>query len=196
MAITKGVLISCDDLKASGGIKQIYIRTWTTGDAITYTNSAVDHGISSITAGGGSTAGWFGYEFTNQNPALTVTGSKENGSTMYECSLSFMMPLMDAPKAAVLQSLMDTCMMALAVGNNGKVYVLGVSQKYSNEALQTRNQTYVSMSGLEGNSGAAYNDENGFTVTLSCKQWESPRLYSGTLSVFSGASGTNEATTS
>ena len=153
MAITKGVNISCDDLKASGGIKQIYIRTWAATDIVLYTNSATDHGVSSIKTGA-SAADWFGFEFTNQNPALTVTGSKENGSTVYECSLSFMMPLMDAAKGARLQELMDTCMMALAVGNNGKIYVLGASQKYENEADQIRNQTYVSMSGLEANSGA------------------------------------------
>ncbi|QDP67828.1 MAG: hypothetical protein Unbinned8210contig1002_16 [Prokaryotic dsDNA virus sp.] len=195
MAITKGINITCDDLQASGGIKQIYVRTWAAGDTITYTNSATAHAISSIKDTGASTATWYGYEFTNQNPALTVSGSRENGSTRYECSLSFMMPRMQSEKSARLQAFMDTCMMVLAVGNNGKIYVMGVSQKYSNEADAIRNQTYVSMSALEGNSGAAYNDENGFTVTLSCNQWENLREYTGTLSVFSGSAGTNEATT-
>ncbi|MDC3258975.1 hypothetical protein OAU29_01850 [Porticoccaceae bacterium] len=187
MAITNGINIACDDLQASGGIRNILIRTWATGDAITYVNSATSHSISSIT-NGGSAATWFNYEFKNELPSLTVTAAKENGSTSYECALSFMMPEMDDSKAAALQSLMDTCMMVIAVGNNGKNYVLGVSQKYSNEKATLRNQTYASMTGAEGASGAAYNDDNGWTVTMGCKQWEAPRLYTGTINLFTATS--------
>ena len=32
-----------------------------------------------------------------------------------------MMPEMDVNKSAIIQQLMDTCMMALAVANNGKI---------------------------------------------------------------------------
>ncbi len=187
MAITNGINIACDDLQASGGIRNILIRTWATGDAINYVNSATSHSISSIT-NGGSAATWFNYEFKNELPSLTVTAAKENGSTSYECALSFMMPEMDDSKAAALQSLMDTCMMVIAVGNNGKNYVLGVSQKYSNEKATLRNQTYASMTGAEGASGAAYNDDNGWTVTMGCKQWEAPRLYTGTIDLFTATS--------
>ena len=105
-----------------------------------------------------------------------------------------MMPEMGNAKAAALQGLMDTCMMVIAVGNNGKNYVLGVSQKYSNEKSAIRSQTYSSMTGAEGTSGAAYNDDNGWTVTMGCKQWESPRLYTGTLTLYS-SSDPGESTT-
>ena len=186
MAITTGMEIDCTDLQAAGGIRNILIRSWASGDSIQYTNTAADHGISSITDTGGSTAIWKNFEFKNELPSLTVTAARENGSTSYECSLSFMMPDMDRKKSAVLQEMMDTCMMAIAIGNNGKNYVLGVSQKYSNEKQTIRNQTYASMTGAEGASGAAYNDDNGWTVTLGCKQWEAIRLYSGTIVLYSG----------
>jgi len=192
MAITNGINIDCSDLQAGGGIRNILIRTWALGDDVTYVNSATSHSISSIVDTGGSTATWFNYEFKNELPSLTVTAAKENGSTSYECALSFMMPDMDKEKAAILQQLMDTCMMVLAVGNNpdgatDKVYVLGASQKYSNEKAEIRNQTYASMTGAEGASGAAYNDDNGWTVTLGCKQWEAPRLYTGNISLWATA---------
>tara|TARA_R110000751_G_scaffold105741_1_gene201730 strand:- start:27 stop:608 length:582 start_codon:yes stop_codon:yes gene_type:complete len=190
MAITNGINIGCDDLQAAGGIRNILIRTWATGDAITYVNTATSHSISSIVDTGASTATWKNYEFKNELPSLTVTAAKENGSTSYECVLSFMMPEMDDSKAAALQSLMDTCMMVIAVGNNGKNYVLGVSQKYSNEKAEVRNQTYASMTGAEGASGAAYNDDNGWTVTMGCKQWEAPRLFTGGISLYT-ATGTS-----
>tara|TARA_R110002020_G_scaffold347688_1_gene561353 strand:- start:4010 stop:4591 length:582 start_codon:yes stop_codon:yes gene_type:complete len=186
MAITTGIEIDCTDLQAAGGIRNILIRSWATGDAIVYTNSASLHGISSIVDSGGTTAIWKNFEFKNELPSLTVTASKENGSTSYESSLSFMMPDMDSKKGVVLQEMMDTCMMVIAIGTNGKAYVLGVSQKYSNEKATIRNQTYASMTGAEGASGAAYNDDNGWTVTLGCKQWEALRVYSGTISLYSG----------
>ena len=180
MAITKGINITCSDLQASGGIRTILIRPWAAGDTITYANTASTHSISSITDVGGSTATWYIYEFKNELPSLNVTAAKENGSTSYECSLDFMMPEMDNLKGAVIQQFMSSCMMVMALGNNGKYYILGVSQKYSNEKVTTRNQTFVSMTGAEGATGAAYNDDSGWTVTLGCKQWEAPRLWSGT----------------
>ena len=81
------------------------------------------------------------------------------------------MPDMDNMKGAIIQSLMDECMMAIAIGNNGKNYVLGVSEKYMNENTDgaVRNQTFASMTALEGTTGAAYNDDSGWTVTLACK---------------------------
>lgn len=197
MAITNGLNITCADLQASGGIRNILIRTWASGDVVTYTNTSTSHAISSIVDTGGSTATWYNYEFKNELPSLTVTAAKENGSTSYECALSFMMPEMDLSKAANLQQLMDTCMMVIAVGNNGQSYVLGVSQKYQNEKAILRNQTYASMTGAEGASGAAYNDDNGWTITMGCKQWESPRLYTGTLTLYAGTSaGAGTSTTS
>jgi len=188
MAITNGINITCENLQAAGGIRNILIRTWADGDTIAYSNTATAHAITSIVDTGGSTATWKNFEFKNEVPSLTVTAAKENGSTSYECSLSFMMPDMSSAKAAALQQLMDTCMMVIAVGNNGKHYVLGVSQKYRNEKNEIRNQTYASMTGAEGASGAAYNDDNGWTVTMGCKQWEAPRIYSGNIDLYTAAS--------
>jgi len=204
MAITKGINIGCADLQASGGIRNILIRTWKSTDVVTYVNSNVSHSISSIkdtsndaaAPAGNERAVWFNYEFKNELPTFTSTASRENGSTVFENSLTFMMPVMDKAKSAALQGLMDTCMMAIAVGNNGVNYVLGVSEKYENEKVPVRNQTYASMTSVEGAAGAAYNDDSGYTVTLSCKQWEAPRLYvpSGTGITLFATGGTSTTT--
>ena len=184
MAITNGITISCSDLMAVGGIRTILIRSFATGDTITYNNTSALHEVTSITDTTGPTATWYAFEFKDQNPALTVTAAKENGSTSYDCSLSFMMPEMDNLKGALLQQMMDTCIMAIAIGNNDKYYCLGISQKYENEKVTTRNQTFASMTGAEGTTGAAYDDDSGWTVTLGCKQWEAPRLYTGTIVLY------------
>ena len=40
------------------------------------------------------------------------------------------------------------------------------------------------MSGMEGGTGAAYNDDNGLTITLMAKQYELPRVFSGTITYY------------
>ena len=194
MAIDKGIEIGCADVQASGGIKHILLRSWATGDVISYANSAAAHGITSLTDTGGSTATWFLYEFKNESPALTVNATKENGSTAFECGLSFMLPKMDTAKFHELQNMLNQCMMGIAVDTNGTAFVIGVSEKYENNKVNSRNQTYLDMSGMEGGTGAAYNDDNGLTITLMAKQYELPRVFSGTITYYVDGN-TNSATT-
>jgi len=192
MAIDKGIAIGCADVQASGGIKHILLRSWATGDAVVYANGAGVHGISSLKDTGGSTATWYLYEFKNETPALTINATKENGSTSFECGLSFMLPKMDSDKFHELQNMIDSCLMAIAVDTNGEAFVLGVSEKYQNEKVNSRNQTFLNFSGFEGGTGAAYTDDNGLTVSLMAKQYELPRVYSGTIAYYTS---NNQATT-
>ena len=192
MAIDKGIAIGCADVQASGGIKHILLRSWATGDAVVYANGAGVHGISSLKDTGGSTATWYLYEFKNETPALTINATKENGSTSFECGLSFMLPKMDTDKFHELQNMIDSCLMAIAVDTNGEAFVLGVSEKYQNEKVNSRNQTFLNLSGFEGGTGAAYTDDNGLTVSLMAKQYELPRVYSGTIAYYTS---NNQATT-
>ena len=67
--------------------------------------------------------------------------------------------------------------MVLAVDNNDTAFVLGVSEKYENDADPTRNQTYAQLASVEGASGAAYSDESGVTISLTAKQFEMPREF-------------------
>jgi hypothetical protein len=192
MAIDNGLTVSCDDLQSTGGIKHILLRSWKTGDVISYDNTTGKHGIDSLTDSGAATATWYIYEFKNETPALTITASKENGSTSFECGLSFTLPKIDTKKFHELQALQNECLMAIAVDSNGTETVLGVSEKYGNESVIERSQTFLSLTGLEGGSGAAYDDDNGITVTLMSKQYELPRIFSGTISYYTSG---QEATT-
>jgi hypothetical protein len=187
MAIDTGLAVTCTDLQATGGIKQILLRSWADGDVVGYDNTAANHGISSIVDNGGSTASWVVFEFKNETPALTINATKENGSTAFECGLSFMLPAIDGAKFHELQAMLNTCMMAIAIDTNGKELVLGVSEKYENEINAARNQTFLNLASMEGGTGAAYSDENGITVSLMARQFELPRLYSGTLTVSTSA---------
>tara|TARA_R110000823_G_scaffold260034_1_gene381015 strand:- start:674 stop:1252 length:579 start_codon:yes stop_codon:yes gene_type:complete len=180
MAIDNGIAIGCADLQASGGINQILLRSWTSSDVIAYGNGTGAHIISSLTDGG-STATWYNYEFKNETPSLTVNATKENGSTSFECGVSFTLPKMDSSKFHELQNLLTECIMVIAIDTTGVPFVVGVSEKYENESVNSRSQTFANLTSMEGGTGAAYNDDNAMTVTLMAKQYELPRIYSGTI---------------
>lgn len=196
MAIDKGIAISCGDIQQIGGIKHILLRDWATNDDIVYDNTD-DHAITSIQATGAATADWYLYEFKSQEASMTINATKENGSTAFECGLSFMLPKMGTKKFAELQNMLTDCMMGIAVDNNGLAFVLGVSEKYRNESVSNRSQTYLNVASMEGGTGSAFDDTNGITVNLTCKQFELPREYTGTIAYYTDAtpSTTYEATT-
>jgi hypothetical protein len=175
MAIDTGLAIGCGDLQATGGIKRILLRAWADGDTIVYGSGT--HTITSIKDIGGTDADWGVYEFKNETPALTINATKENGSTAFECGLSFMLPKLEVGKANVVQDLLTSCLMIIAVDTNDKAFVLGVSEKYENESVASRNQTFGNFASAEGGTGAAYSDESGITISLMARQFEMPREY-------------------
>ena len=184
MAIDTGLGVVCGDLQATGGISQIIIREWATADAVTY-GAGTAHTITNIQSGGD--ANWFVYEFKNEVPAMTITATKENGSTSFECGLSFMLPNIDATKFEELKNFENACMMGMVLDTNGNWWVLGASAKYANEDVQAKSQTFLSLTGFEGGTGAAYADENGITINLMARQFELPREYAGTVDVNTSA---------
>jgi hypothetical protein len=176
MGIETGLAITCADLQATGGIKRILIRAWAAGDDVDYSLVAGQHTITKIVDTGGTAATWGVYEFKNETPALTVSATKENGSTAFECGLSFFLPKLEQLKFDLIESITNSCLMVIAVDTNDNAFVLGASDKYSNTD-QTRNQTYAQLSSIEGASGAAYSDESGVTISLMARQFEMPRQY-------------------
>ena len=183
MAIDKGIAIKCDDLQQIGGIKHILLRDWAVGDIVSYDNTD-DHAIDSLTDVGGTTATWYLYEFKSQEANMTVTATKENGSTAFECGLSFTLPKMETKKFAELQNMLTDCMMGIAVDNNGTAFVLGASQKYANESVASRSQTYLNVASMEGTTGSAFADDNAITVNLMARQYELPREFTGTINYY------------
>ena len=186
MAIDTGLAIQCADLQSTGGITQICLRSFAAGDTATVDATADTHGYSSIGNGGG-TASWFVYEFKNETPTLNITATKENGSTAFECALSFSLPRMNNAKFHELQNMLSECMMAIVTDTNGQNFVVGLSERFRNEDVLLKNQTFLNLAGMEGTTGAAYSDENMITINLVARQFELPRLYSGTLTVDTSA---------
>ena len=187
MAIDTGLKIECTDLQRTGGITRILLRSWESTDEVTFSAaSSATHGISLIEdAAASGTADWFMYEFKDEVPTLNVTATKENGSTAFDCVLSFYLPLMNEVKYGALQELLTQCMMGIVTDTNDNSYVIGASELYSvggsANASISRSQTYLNLTSMEGSTGAAYSEENGITVVLTARQFELPRLYTGTI---------------
>jgi len=176
MAIDTGLAIVCADLQATGGIKRILIRAWSADDVVLYGSTPTTHTITSI-KDLAADAAWGVYEFKNETPALTISATKEMGSTAFECGLSFFLPKLEYLKFNLVQSILNSCLMVIAVDTNDNAFVLGVSEKYENESVSSRNQTYANLATVEGGTGAAYADESGFTISLMARQFEMPRQY-------------------
>ena len=189
MAITDGLAIGCGDLQATGGIKRVLIREWnSTGspdDIILGATGA--HTVTSIMDSGGTNSTWGVFENKIETPALVVSGTTEKNVSTYECSVSFNLPKMDLIKTNRLQEFTGKCLMVLAEDTNSDWFVLGISNTLTGSDgnldpatggdTGTRQQTFAKLGTIEGGSGAAFSDENGLTVTLTCTQFELPRLY-------------------
>ena len=189
MAITDGLAIGCGDLQATGGIKRVLIREWnSTGspdDIILGSTGA--HTVTSIMDSGGTNSTWGVFENKIETPALVVSGTTEKNVSTYECSVSFNLPKMDLIKTNRLQEFTGKCLMVLAEDTNSDWFVLGISNTLTGSDgnldpatggdTGTRQQTFAKLGTIEGGSGAAFSDENGLTVTLTCTQFELPRLY-------------------
>ena len=186
MAIDKGIGVECSNLQSTGGIEQILLRSWTTNDAVVYGNAASEHDIDSILTSS-SAAAWFVFESKNETGALAVSATKENGSTAFECTISFMIPQINNDRFAEIQAMLDTCMMGMVKDTNGSWWVIGASEKFANEDVAAKSQTFLNFTSAEGGTGAAYSDESGMTVTLTARQFELPRKYIGTVTVDTSA---------
>ena len=70
---------------------------------------------------------------------------------------------------------------------NGTYWVIGISDTLTGgdggldlaaaSHIGTRPQTFARLGTVEGGTGAAFSDENGMTITITCTQYEFPRIY-------------------
>jgi hypothetical protein len=180
MAIEAGLTTGCVDLQAAGGTRHLLIREWASGDTVAF---GATHSITKIVDTGGTDADWGVYESRIESSSLTITGGNDgNNTSTYECVMSFFLPRLHSGKLERLTELEGACLMCIIIdsdsdGNYMQNQVIGVSEKYRNLDDDVRNQTYARLSTIEGGTGAAFSDENGVTVAITCTQYELPRAY-------------------
>jgi hypothetical protein len=200
MSIETGLAIGCTDVQAVGGIQRVYIRKWNSnGNNDQVVINGGNHTVDSIADSNGTSSSWGIYETKIETADLQIAGTSENGVSTYECTLTFMLPNTDLTKLTRLQQLTNEPLMVIAVDSNGNPntatsaagspthLVLGISNTLtgSDQNLDVsatshsgfRPQTFARIASIEGGTGAAFADQNGVTVTITCTQYELPRTY-------------------
>lgn len=191
MAIADGLTTTCSNIQASGGIKTVFIREWNLkADGSTAPDMIATLGVGTITSiadNTGSTSKWGVYETKLETPILNVTGASVGNANTYECTLTFNLPQFGLARRNRITDLQGKCLQVMMLDTNGTYFVMGISGTLTggdggldlpaSSHIGTRPQTFARLSAVEGTSGAAFSDETGLTVTLTCTQYELPRTY-------------------
>jgi hypothetical protein len=187
MAIASGLTTACTNLQSSGGIQTVFIREWNSTGSPDQIATLGTGTITSIADSGGSTSTWGVFETKLESPVLAVSGTSEMNVNTYECSLTFMLPQMDLARRNSITDFQGKCLQVMMLDTNGTYFVIGISGTLTGgdggldlpvaSHIGTRPQTFARLASVEGGTGAAFSDENGLTVTLTCTQYELPRTY-------------------
>ena len=187
MAIASGLTTTCTNLQSSGGIKTVFIREWNSTGSPDQIATLGTGTITSIADSGGSTSTWGVYETKLETPVLSITGSSVGNANTYECTLVFNLPQLDLARRNSITDMQGKCLQVMMLDTNGTYFVIGISGTLTGgdggldlaaaSHIGTRPQTFARLSAVEGGTGAAFSDETGLTVTLSCTQYELPRTY-------------------
>lgn len=147
--LTQGFTI---DVREQGGVKAIYLATV---DQISDYTEGVDGEISAITVAEGA---FYKYELISETAqwSETYSVSEENHTHMYEQELSFFIPTKNAQKRNEILLMARNNIVVIVEENDGSAYVLGQGRGL--------------ILGGSSNSGASYEDRNGYELTLSGTQ--------------------------
>ena len=187
MAIASGLTTTCTNLQSSGGIKTVFIREWNSTGSPDKIATLGTGTITSIADSGGSTSTWGVYETKLETPVLAISGASVGNANTYECTLNFNLPQLDLARRNSITDMQGKCLQVMMLDTNGTYFVIGISGTLTGgdggldlaaaSHIGTRPQTFARVSSVEGGTGAAFSDETGLTVTLSCTQYELPRTY-------------------
>ena len=181
MAIADGLTTTCGNLQSSGGIQTVLIREWNSTGSPDKIATLGTGTITSIADSGGSTYTWGVYETKLESPTLSINGTSVGNANTYECSLSFYLPQLDLLRRNSITDMQGKCLQVMMLDTNSTYFVLGISGTLTGgdggldlaaaSHIGTRPQTFAKVGTVEGGTGAAFSDETGLTVTLTCTQY-------------------------
>ena len=182
MAIASGLTTTCTNLQASGGIQTVFIRKWNSTGSPDKIATLGTGNITSIADSGGTNSTWGIFETKLESPVLAISGTSEMNVNTYECTLTFNIPQLDLARRNSITEFQGKCLQVMMLDANGTYFVMGISGTLTGgdggldlaqaSHIGTRPQTFARLASVEGGTGAAFSDENGLTVTLTCTQYE------------------------
>lgn len=149
--LTNGYSLGCRD--SIGGIQEVYIGNFPAGQ--TYSLDASDN----ITAVGGTTASYYTFEQEMESGEYNQTGaySTENGTVFFDQQLTIMLHKNDAALRNQLLVLSQANMSVIVRDQRDEYWLMG----YQNGVRAINGSM---------NTGKAFGDMNGITITLQAKE--------------------------
>ncbi len=167
MAITAGLSVAQLDLVKKGGIKSIYLVEHS--DLNTMAGDAAADLDFALT-----TSKMFGFEFELETANWNFSATSERGSTMVEHTIQWYIPNCSKTTMVRLNSLSNIPVLVLIRTQAGKDWLVGHSAAYAALTGVQNNQMYAMISSVEGDTGSAYSDSTGCTVTITARAGEMP----------------------
>lgn len=163
--LTQGYSLGCRD--SIGGIQEAYIANFSSGATYTLDNN------DTITAFLGTTASYFTFEQEMETGEFNQTGaySTENGTVFFDQQLTLMFHKNDSNLRNQLLVLSQANMSVIVKDQRGEYWLLG----YQNGVRAINGAM---------NTGKAFGDMNGVTITLQGKEPEPAHRISATASGF------------
>jgi hypothetical protein len=161
--ITNNVCKGCRD--SVGGIKQVYI----VAGCVTGTTENADQEILTVGATGG-TVYTFQVEKNTSNFVETIQASLENGTVVYNQLLSLVfLKLQQSTRNQIKLLAQNTDMKVFVETNDGTIFYLG-------------EQFGLAINGGTAESGTAFADRNGYTITMEGFEREPAKQLANSLS--------------
>ena len=152
-ALTQNYLIDCKD--SAGGIVEVYFIA--SSDVTSYTEASGV--ITALVKATGKK--FYKYQLVKETASVveTFTPSVENGTIFYEHVLTIVLNKLQVNTRNEIMLLAKNLLVAVAKDNNDKYWYLGAKRG-------------LDISAGSGQTGTAYGDRNGYTLTFTGKEPE------------------------
>jgi hypothetical protein len=169
MALT-AISVGAADHFGKGGVKSIEVSSYSEGGQnITYTAA------TNVAAGSIGTNKKV-IDFEKESANMTISSSSELvGLSVSTITIEGYIPKITNDKLESLQSLLDAPLVGKVTTWDGLVYLVGWEESTSTSVSAT--EFPMVMSGLEVATGSSLSDQNGCTLTFTCKQVHLPATF-------------------
>lgn len=154
--LSNGYTLPC---KGIAGVQEVYIGTWNNG-SLTYTIGTGSN-IGQITAFGGATVSFYGFQQSIETGGLTETGNfnEQNGTAYYDQVCEITVQNITQALNDQVNTLGRGRWRIIVLDQNGNYWLVGKVNP-------------VSVTSVAGGLGKAYADLNGYTITFTGKEYD------------------------
>lgn len=158
--LTQGFTVGCKD--SIGGIKKLFFREFSSITTVTTNTTGTVTDIDD----GAAAADFYTYECVKEtsNASETIQVSVENGTVVYEQSVTYVLNKSEQAKRNEIKLLAQARLMCIALDSNDNYWLYGEVS-----GLDLTGDSQITL-------GQAFSDRNGYSLTFMGKEPEPARL--------------------